>query len=145
MVVPVTGALAQPAGPHFNDFNRRLLFDINSARQDRGVAPLALVRPLESIAVSWAQQMAKTQRNYNDPNLRSEISAACPDWRAVGQVTGTAGEATADDLFQHYMRNLGERHQLMAGGYSQLGIWSVAASQQGAATQYNAIDLARGC
>jgi hypothetical protein len=144
-VLPITGAIAHPAGPHFSDFNRRLLFDINSARQDRGIAPLNLVRPLETMAVNWAQQMAQTQQNSSDPALRSEIAAACPDWKALGQVTGTAGEATADDLFGDYMRNSGERQQLMASGYSQLGIWSVDVSQQGADTQYNAIDLARGC
>lgn len=144
-VVPVGAVGARPAGPHFSDFNRRLLFDINSARQDRGIPPLTLTAPLEDMAVSWAQQMAAAQRNYNDPNLRSEITAACPDWKALGQVTGVAGEATPDDLFDDYMRNSGEHAQLMARSYTQLGIWSVAGSQQGAVTHYNAIDLARGC
>lgn len=144
-VVPAAGAVARPAGLHFSDFNRRLLFDINSARQDRGLAPLALTRPLQEMAVDWAQQEAAARRYYNNPNLRSEIKQNCPNWKAAGEVVGVAGNATADDLFDTYMNNDEERQQLMFPGYTQIGLWSVAASSQGALTRYNDIELARGC
>lgn len=143
--VPAGLAAATPTGPHFSDFNRRLLYDINSARSERGLTPLTLARPLETMAVTWSRQMAASQRVYADPDLRSEIKTACPDWKALGQVIGDGGEATPDDLFAGYMRNSGERHQLMAATYSQLGIWSTAVSHSGAVTQYNAVDLSRGC
>jgi uncharacterized protein YkwD len=144
-VAPAVAAGARPAHRHYSSFDQQLLSEINQARGDRGVSPLTLNGSLESMAVNWAQQEAASQRMYDDPNLRTEIKAACPDWQAMGQVVGQAGEATADDLFQKYMHDSAERQQLLARAYTEIGTWSVATNQNGAVVRYNAIDLARGC
>ncbi|HEX3900209.1 MAG TPA: CAP domain-containing protein [Mycobacteriales bacterium] len=145
-VVPVAAAGAQPASrAHFSSFDQRLLYDINHQRSLDDLASLTLSAPLQSLAVSWANQEAAEQRLYDNPHLRAAINQNCPSWKAVGEVAGRAGNADADALFKTYMNNPAEHQTLLSRSYTQVGLWSVAVNEDGSVVQYNAIDLARGC
>ncbi|HVT63962.1 MAG TPA: CAP domain-containing protein [Mycobacteriales bacterium] len=137
------GARAHVNG--FTAFDQRLLADMNGARADHGLAPLQLNDQLEPVAYSWAQHMASEQRAYDNPRFRRSMNAACSGWRRIGEAVGDAGEASADDLFNLYMRDSGGRQTILNHRFLQVGVSTVATDNNGATDFWNAVEFTDRC
>jgi uncharacterized protein YkwD len=137
------GARAHVNG--FTAFDQRLLADMNAARADHGLAPLRLNNQLEPVANAWAQRMASAQRAYNNPRFGRAMNAACSDWRRIGETVGHAGEASADELFNVYMRDSAGRETILNRRFQQVGVSTVATDDNGATDFWNAIEFADRC
>jgi uncharacterized protein YkwD len=145
-IVPAATAGARPADAvHLSSFDRQLLTNINGQRELRGLQPLNLSSPLTTIASSWAQQMATSRRSHDNPNLRAQVSASCPGWKAIGEVVDEAGESTELDLWHAYYDNTAERQQLMQPSLTDIGLRTVMANENGADVKWNVVDVARDC
>jgi hypothetical protein len=106
---------------------------------------LHLNRQLEPVAHKWAEHIAAAQRAYDNPHLRRTMNAACPGWRHIGEATGKAGEASADQLFARYMADPRRRDTILNRHFKVVGVSTVATDNSGATTRWNAIDFANAC
>ncbi|HWA66700.1 MAG TPA: CAP domain-containing protein [Mycobacteriales bacterium] len=144
--VPVGAAGAHPAGsPRLSSFDQQLVNSVNGQRQLRGLSVLKVSAPLTSIATGWARQMAASGRSHDNPNLRAQVTASCPHWKAVGEVVDEAGESTELALWRDYYDNTAERQQLMQPSLTDIGVHTVTTNQHGAQVRWNVIDVATNC
>jgi uncharacterized protein YkwD len=144
-VIPATQAVARPAVSGTSGFDRQLLSDVNAARVQRGLDPLAVSDNLTPIAQQWAQHTADVEHSSDNPHLRGDMNAACPSWKLVGENVGVAGESTAQGLFNVYMRNSGERQEMLNPQFTSIAVASVATTEAGAGVEYNVMDFANHC
>jgi uncharacterized protein YkwD len=143
-LIPLTPAGAN-AVSGLSSYDRQLLADVNAARIQRGIEPLNVSNRLTPIAQQWSQQIAGATDPGDNPHLRGELNAACPKWRLVGENVGVAGESTAQDLFNVYMANSGERQEILDPHFTNIAVSSVAQNEDGAPVEWNVMDFANHC
>ncbi|HEX3707540.1 MAG TPA: CAP domain-containing protein [Mycobacteriales bacterium] len=142
-LIPMTPAGARPAFGGLTTFDRQLIADLNSTRLERGIQALDISDGLTPIATKWAQHIAAAQNASDNPHLRSALNAACPTWRKVGENVGIG--TSADDLFDDYMRNPGERRTMLSTKFTSVGVHSVATHDASGLEEWNVIDFASHC
>jgi uncharacterized protein YkwD len=143
-LIPLSSAGAN-AIAGLSPYDRQLLADVNAARIQHGIDPLNVSNHLTPIAQQWSQQIAGNPQPGDNPHLRGQLNATCPKWRLVGENVGIAGESSAQDLFNVYMANAGERQEILDPRFTSIAVSSVAMSDGGVPEVWNVMDFANHC
>ena len=122
-VVAPSGASAfsTTQGVRLNAVEARLVYLINKARTDRGLAALTVAPGMTDLARSWSLHQATKDLLYHNPGLGTGATAyGATYWTTVGENVGRGW--TADPLFQAYMNSPGHRANILDPDYRYLGM-----------------------
>ena len=93
----------------------------NSARSTNGLGSLKSNTSLNSVAQTWAQQMAANQSMTHNPNVGSQIPAG---WKSYGENVAM-GYPTGTATVEGWMNSTGHRANIL-GSFSDIGVgWFV--------------------
>ena len=101
-----------------------LLFNqLNAARAQSRLAPLARSGDLDAIARRHAARIAGAQRSFHNPGLRAETGG----WVSIGEVVGriTAGPGWDSRLQQLFLSSPTHRRVMLGTGFTMVGIGTV--------------------
>lgn len=117
LLVPVTSGPALASG----DPAATLHAHVNAERSARGLASLASVADLRTIALEHSRSMAATGNLHHNPSLGSEVT----NWRVVAENVGVGPDA--DGLHRKFMQSSSHAVNILDGRVTQVGIGVVQA------------------
>lgn len=115
VLVLLLGALALPAGAASGPAGT-LLARLNDARTARGLAPLAPVGDLESVATTHSRRMAASGDLHHNPSLGSQVR----NWRVVAENVGRGPDA--DQLHRMFMESSTHVANILDERVTQVGV-----------------------
>jgi uncharacterized protein YkwD len=126
-------------------YDHQLLRHSNRARTTHQVRRFAMNQKLHTIALAWAEHLAKTQHLKHNPRLASEVTKQCPRWTAIGENIGIAYSRNPRRLFRAYMNSPDHRANILDKRYTQVGIATVEVHRHGQLRQYDVMDFGNHC
>jgi len=140
VAVPMASqARAATYSPSLSAFDSRLLYDINHARNVRGIRSLTAVACTTDVAHNWSCHMAAASWLSHDLRLGALLEThGSYWWTTYGENVGMIGSASgADSLFRAYMNSPEHRANILDRSYRYVGIWS----KRSGGYRYNTIDF----
>ena len=93
---------------------------VNRERAQAGLGPLQVSSGAQSVARSWSGHMSRSGLGHN-PDVGGALTrAGVTTWRSWGENVGYAG--SVDQVHGMLMQSAGHRANILAPGYSQVGI-----------------------
>lgn len=115
--------------PESSDYISRMLYLINSARAERGIAPLCLNGTLNALACSrCADMLGRNYFSHTTPegkNVYTILQENGIGYSAAGENianSSPASSASADLHFNIWINSSTHRDNILNGGFSQIGI-----------------------
>lgn len=90
---------------------------INSLRQSKGLAPLAVDGNLTSIGRNWSQKMLQAGAISHNPSFPSQVTS---NWAKLGENVGHGG--TVDSLFKAFVNSPGHYRNLVDPAFTHVGV-----------------------
>lgn len=96
------------------------LSKINNLRESLGVSPLVPNSALAITSCAWNDQLIAERRVYHDPNLRTAMTMADPQWEKGGENVGMG--RSVDLLFNAFVASPTHYRNLVDPEFSKVGI-----------------------
>lgn len=90
---------------------------INSLRQSKGLAPLAVDGNLTSIGRNWSQKMLNAGAISHNPSFPSQVTS---NWAKLGENVGHGG--SVDSLFKAFVNSPGHYRNLVDPAFTHVGV-----------------------
>ena len=90
---------------------------INSVRQSKGLAPLAVSRELTGIARRWTDRMVANGEISHNGNLSSEVSS---NWRKLGE--NVARGSDVDSVWSQFVNSSGHYKNIVDPAFNYVGV-----------------------
>lgn len=115
--VKVTG-LKPPTAAELENVRSVILQQVNEARADASLAPLALSTGLNDVAQRWSQRMASTLKFAHNPNYAMQYPGSCNGAKAENIASGYQ----LNEVVDGWMNSSGHRANILNPAFTHLGI-----------------------
>jgi hypothetical protein len=119
VLVAALFVLANPVAANAADSGAEAQFvaRINSLRQSKGLAPLAVYGELQGVARNWTDQMVANGGISHNPNLAGDVSA---NWSKLGENVGVG--QSVDSLMNAFINSPAHYKNLVDPAYNYIGV-----------------------